>query len=121
MALKLKATKEAINLAATANTISFNGTEPVLISGCYYVPQVSEDGVLTWVPSGADMPVIEPANVKGPQGESGVYIGSTPGEHDRVWIQPDATAEIPYTTKEEVNEAIEEAINSIVVVDEVSY
>lgn len=121
MALKLKATKEAINLATNSNIISFNGTEPVLISGCYYIPQVSEDGVLTWVPSGADMPVIEPANIKGPAGESGVYIGLTPGENDRVWIQPDATAEIPYATKDEVNNAIDEAINSIVVVDEVSY
>ena len=105
MGLKLKANKDAI---------VFNKDEPVLIGGCYYIPQVSEDGILIWVPSGADMPVIEPANVRGPQGDSGVYIGDNPGENDRVWIQPDAT-------QETVDEKIEEAINSIVVVDEVSY
>jgi hypothetical protein len=105
MALKLKANKDAI---------VFNKDEPVLISGAYYIPQVSEDGVLTWVPSGADMPVVEAAIIRGPQGNPGVYIGDNPGENDKVWIQPDAA-------QETVDDKIEEAINSIVIVDEVSY
>ncbi len=112
MGLKLKATKDSI---------SFNDKEAVLVSGVYYIPTVSDDGVLTWVATGADMPIIEPAIVKGEKGEPGVYIGDNPGENDKVWIQPDAEAVIPYTTKEEVDNAIDEAINSIVVVDEVSY
>ena len=112
MGLKLKANKDLI---------VFNKDEPVLIGGAYYIPQVSEDGVLTWVPSGADMPVVEAAIIRGPQGDSGVYIGDNPGENDKVWIQPDAEADIPYATKDEMDNAIEEAINSIVVVDEVSY
>lgn len=111
----------ALKFKVSRDNIVINDKEPILVSGCYYIPQIDENGILTWVPSGAEMPVVDPANVRGPKGDSGVYIGLTPGENDRVWIEPDATAEIPYTTKEDVNTAIEEAINSITVVDEVSY
>ena len=120
MALKLTANKKNISLVSSQDTIELNKPQPVLVSGAYYVPQV-EEGILSWFPSGAEMPVVESADVRGPQGESGVYIGSTPGENDRVWIEPDATQDIPYATKEEVNTAVEEAINSITIVDEVSY
>lgn len=116
MGLKLTANKKSINLVNSTDSIEFNKPQPVLVSGAYYVPQV-EEGVLSWFPSGAEMPVVESADVRGPKGESGVYIGSTPGEDDRVWIEPDATQEIPYATKEEV----QEAINSIVIVDEVPF
>lgn len=121
MGLKLKSTKNTIAMAQNVDKIVFNGNDPILVSGVYYIPTISEEGILTWVATGADMPVVEPFNVVGPKGEPGVYIGSTPGANDKVWLEPDAVVTVPYTTKEEVDNAIEEAINSIVVVDEVSY
>ena len=120
MGLKLTASKKNINLVNSNENIEFNKPQPTLVSGVYYVPQV-EDGVLSWFASGAEMPEVASAVVVGPKGESGVYIGSTPGEDDRVWIEPDATQDIPYATKEEVSNAVEEAINSIVIVDEVPF
>ena len=38
--------------------------------GGYYTPSVDADGNLTWTPSKADMPAVDGANVKGPQGKS---------------------------------------------------
>lgn len=45
-------------------------------SGGYYAPSVDADGNLTWTPSKADMPAVDGANIKGPKGISGVYVGS---------------------------------------------
>lgn len=39
--------------------------------GGYYKPTVSDDGILSWVPSEPDMPVPEGANVRGPEGKPG--------------------------------------------------
>lgn len=38
--------------------------------GGYYLPVV-EDGILTWVPSSPNLPVADPANVRGPAGAPG--------------------------------------------------
>ena len=45
-------------------------------SGGYYSPSVDNEGNLSWTPSKADMPAVDGANIKGPRGASGVYIGS---------------------------------------------
>lgn len=39
--------------------------------GGYYVPAVSETGILSWTASDPSMPAVQPKNVKGPQGETG--------------------------------------------------
>ena len=39
-------------------------------SGGYYSPSVDADGNLTWTASKADMPTVDGANIKGPQGKS---------------------------------------------------
>lgn len=40
-------------------------------SGGYYIPNVSEEGVLSWDASNEDMPKVPAANVKGPEGKQG--------------------------------------------------
>lgn len=69
--------------------------------GGYYVPTVSEDGLLEWSPSQPDMPAVEAVNITGPAGEqgkdgkageSGVYIGENEPINANVWINP---AEVP--------------------------
>ena len=45
-------------------------------SGGYYAPAVDADGNLSWTASKSDMPAVDGANIKGPQGVSGVYVGS---------------------------------------------
>ena len=39
-------------------------------SGGYYAPSVDDDGNLTWTASKTDMPAVDGANIKGPQGKS---------------------------------------------------
>lgn len=77
-----------LKLKASNGNIAFNGKEPIYVSGVYYVPYIDEEGYLHWVASGANMPELEKVYVRGEAGKSGVYIGSTPGENDRVWIEP---------------------------------
>ena len=45
-------------------------------SGGYYTPSVDDEGNLTWAASKTDMPAVDGTNIKGPQGVSGVYVGS---------------------------------------------
>ena len=80
-----------------------------------------EEGYLHWVASGANMPELEKVYVRGTdgytpikgvdyfdgeKGDSGVYIGSTPGENDRVWINPDDDEVLDIVTREEVEQII---------------
>lgn len=59
--------------------------------GRYYIPDVSKEGILSWLPSVPGMEEVEPENIKGPaftyedftpeqleelRGKSGVYVGS---------------------------------------------
>ena len=44
--------------------------------GGYYAPSVDNEGNLTWTASKTDMPAVDGTNIKGPQGVSGVYVGS---------------------------------------------
>ena len=39
--------------------------------GGYYAPSVDDDGNLTWTASKTDMPAVDGANIKGPQGPAG--------------------------------------------------
>ena len=68
--------------------------------GGYYIPDVNEEGDLTWYPSDADMPLIEGDNIRGPQGVSGVYVGRgempegynvqvIPDGDESTWVQAD--------------------------------
>jgi hypothetical protein len=58
--------------------------------GGYYTPEVSEDGELNWYPSKIDMPQIEGANILGPQGSSGIYVGQDEPQDPNilVWLIP---------------------------------
>lgn len=57
--------------------------------GATFIPAVSPEGVISWTNDG-DLPNPEPVNIKGADGDPGVYIGSTePTDPDaRVWIDP---------------------------------
>lgn len=94
--------------------------------GGYYVPTVSEEGILQWSPTQPDMPAVEAVSIVGPPGErgvdgipgeSGVYIGENEPINAKVWINP---AEVPdvgltiedvkalgYITEEEVDSKID--------------
>ena len=39
--------------------------------GGYYIPEVSQEGILSWTGTAEGMPIPEPANVKGPKGDKG--------------------------------------------------
>lgn len=78
--------------------------------GGYYIPSVDENGNLTWIPSEEDMAAIEGANIKGPRGDTGVYIGSEPpvDEDIAVWVNPEGEATAELATKSYVDEAIKD-------------
>lgn len=89
--------------------------------GGYYTPIVDDEGNLTWVASKEDMPEVESANIKGPTGDSGVYVGSGDMPED-CNIQIDPTGEaVELATTEYVNAAIgdiDTALDSIVAIQE---
>ena len=59
-------------------------------SGGYYAPSIDNEGNLSWTASKADMPAVAGANIKGPHGVSGVYVGSGDmPEGYNVQIDPD--------------------------------
>ena len=61
--------------------------------GGYYIPNIDDEGVLTWVPSEEGMePVEEKISVIGPKGEPGFYVGTEePTGEELVWINPNGT------------------------------
>jgi hypothetical protein len=78
--------------------------------GGYYIPSIDEaTGIITWIPSEEDMAAIEGANIKGPKGDTGVYIGSEPPVDDdiAVWVNPEGEASAELATKAYVDEKIE--------------
>lgn len=85
--------------------------------GGYYIPYVDADGNLSWRASEEDMPPVEAVNIKGPQGNSGVYVGS--GEMPEGYnIQIDVEGDnVEVATKEYVDNLF----NSIVDGNEVAY
>lgn len=79
--------------------------------GGYYIPKVSNDGILTWVPSEPDMKPAEEASIigpPGPQGETGIHVGpDEPVDKDVVvWIDTDAVSADELATKEYVDQAV---------------
>jgi len=82
------------------NSGNINLVKPLLKGdkGGYYIPDVNEEGFLSWTPSEEEMPQIEGANIKGVQGEkgeSGVYVSDVAPESDEVlvWLRPDEEVE----------------------------
>ena len=79
--------------------------------GGYYIPKVSNDGILTWVPSEPDMKPAEEASIvgpPGPQGKTGIHVGpDEPVDKDVVvWIDTDAVSADELATKEYVDQAV---------------
>ena len=79
--------------------------------GGYYIPKVSNDGILSWVPSEPDMKPAEEASIigpPGPQGETGIHVGpDEPVDKDVVvWIDTDAETADELATKEYVDQAV---------------
>lgn len=64
----------------TLNVVGGGGGQPGKDGG-YYVPNISEEGSLTWQASKENMPVVPPENIKGPKGDPGEPGGKgEPGE-----------------------------------------
>lgn len=108
MAIKLKANNGAIDLKAPEIVRG--------IDGGYYIPNVDIDGNLTWHPIKDNMPGVTPVNIKGnkgDKGESGVYIGLTPGEDDLVWIDPTDGEVTSLITRAEVERIVDEKLGVI--------
>ena len=79
--------------------------------GGYYIPKVSNNGILSWVPSEPDMKPAEEASIigpPGPQGETGIHVGpDEPVDKDVVvWIDTDAETADELATKQYVDEAV---------------
>lgn len=108
MPIKLKTSSSAIDLTS-GNIIRG-------IDGGYYIPNVDIDGNLTWHPIKDNMPGVTPVNIKGnkgDKGESGVYIGLTPGEDDLVWIDPTDGEVTSLITRAEVERIVDEKLGVI--------
>lgn len=102
MAIKLKTNTGAIDLT---NNAVIRG-----IDGGYYIPNVDLDGNLSWTAVKEGMPTVPGANIRGIQGEPGVYIGTNPGEDDLVWIDPSDGEVTGIITPDEVQTMINNAI-----------
>ena len=76
--------------------------------GGYYIPNIDDEGVLTWVPSEEGMePVEEKFGVIGPKGEPGFYVGTEePTGEELVWINPNGTNVNEFATIDFVREEI---------------
>ena len=76
--------------------------------GGYYIPNIDDEGVLTWVPSEEGMePVEEKINIIGPKGEPGFYVGTEePTGEELVWINPNGTNVNEFATIDFVREEI---------------
>lgn len=71
--------------------------------GGYYIPSIDSEGNLTWAPSETEMPAVDGANIKGPKGDSGVWVGTeTPDGDYNVWVKPDDEA-IEIATKADLD------------------
>lgn len=55
--------------------VDTEGETPAPQDGGYYIPSVSDKGILTWTASDSNMPVVESQNIKGKQGDSLLFRG----------------------------------------------
>ena len=78
--------------------------------GGYYIPNIDEEGILTWIPSEEGMePVEEKIGIIGPKGEPGepgFYVGTEEPENQLVWINPEGTKTSDFATVEYVDAEI---------------
>lgn len=74
MAIQLKANKGAVAIQGKSGNVDLTahvGQTIVGDDGGFYMPSVSEEGILTWTPSEAEMPEAPSASIKGPKGDKG--------------------------------------------------
>lgn len=118
MALKLKTNNANLNLKTNIGQL-IKGDD-----GGYYIPSIDAEGNLTWAASEKDMPEIVGANIMGPEGESGVYVGTTePSDDSLIWINPEGQgiAGDSIATKAYVDNAINAALGSIANAEDGAY
>ena len=88
-----------INLRVPQNSVKVDGRNSSIYltqnaikgdDGGYYIPSIDSEGNLTWAPSETEMPAVGGTNIKGPKGDSGVWVGTeTPDGDYNVWVKPD--------------------------------
>ena len=101
-----------INLRVPQNSVKVDGRNSSIYlaqnaikgdDGGYYIPSIDSEGNLTWAPSETEMPTVGGANIKGPKGDSGVWVGTeTPDGDYNVWVKPDDEA-IEIATKADLD------------------
>ncbi len=101
-----------INLRVPQNSVKVDGRNSSIYlaqnaikgdDGGYYIPSIDSEGNLTWAPSETEMPAVGSANIKGPKGDSGVWVGTeTPDGDYNVWVKPDDEA-IEIATKADLD------------------
>ena len=78
-------------------------------NGATFIPNISDDGILSWT---NDKGLVNPSavNIKGPQGDSGVYVGrGDMPENCNVQIDPDGepySYKLTESEKEEIIDAV---------------
>lgn len=101
-----------INLRVPQNSVKVDGRNSSIYlaqnaikgdDGGYYIPSIDSEGNLTWAPSETEMPAVGGTNIKGPKGDSGVWVGTeTPDGDYNVWVKPDDQA-IEIATKADLD------------------
>lgn len=101
-----------INLRVPQNSVKVDGRNSSIQlaqnaikgdDGGYYIPSIDSEGNLTWAPSETEMPAVGGTNIKGPKGDSGVWVGTeTPDGDYNVWVKPDDQA-IEIATKADLD------------------
>lgn len=101
-----------INLKVPQNSVKVDGRNSSIYlaqnaikgdDGGYYIPSIDSEGNLTWAPSETEMPAVGGANIRGPKGDSGVWVGTeTPDGDYNVWVKPDDVA-IEIATKDDLD------------------
>lgn len=74
MAIQLKAKSSNVSIQGKSGNVDLTANVGQTIigdDGGFYLPSVSDEGILTWTPSEVEMPAVPSANIKGPQGETG--------------------------------------------------
>lgn len=86
--------------------------------GGYYVPNVDENGNLSWTPTEEDMIAAEIANIlgpTGPKGDSGIYVGNEEPTDPSVlvWLIPAGETSDYVMTETEVKDFITESLEEV--------
>lgn len=86
--------------------------------GGYYIPNVDENGNLTWTPSEEDMEVVESSNIvgpTGPRGDSAIYVGTEEPTDPSVlvWLVPTGETSDYVMTETQVKDYIDESLEEV--------